>query len=109
MVTPIMLENIGWGTYLFFGAVNAAFFPVIYFFYPETKQRTLEEIDIIFAKGFVENMSYVRAAKELPYLTEAEIEEKARSYGMVSDTENDSDVNQRRGYSSEEKDAAQIA
>ncbi|KKY21640.1 putative sugar transporter stl1 [Diplodia seriata] len=110
MVTPIMLENIGWGTYLFFGAVNAAFFPVIYFFYPETKQRTLEEIDIIFAKGFVENMSYVRAAKELPYLTEAEIDAKAKAYGMVSDEENDSDVNQRRGYSSsDEKDATHIA
>lgn len=27
MVTPIMINNISWGTYVFFGAVNAAFIP----------------------------------------------------------------------------------
>ncbi|KAF4308520.1 Sugar/inositol transporter [Botryosphaeria dothidea] len=110
MVTPIMLENIGWGTYLFFAAVNACFFPIIYFFYPETKQRTLEEIDIIFAKGYCDGISYVRAAKELPYLTEAEIDQKAREYGMVSDNENDSDASGGlKGSQSDEKEATHIA
>ncbi|KAF2866507.1 general substrate transporter [Massariosphaeria phaeospora] len=83
MITPVMIDNIGWGTYLVFAVVNAAFFPLIYFFYPETKQRSLEEIDIIFAKGFVENMGYVRASKELPFLDEQGIEEKFREYGFV--------------------------
>ena len=53
MVTPIMITNIGWGTYLFFAIINACFLPIIYFFYPETARRSLEEIDIIFAKGCV--------------------------------------------------------
>lgn len=83
MVTPIMVSNIGWGTYLFFAAINACFIPVIYFFFPETARRSLEEIDIIFAKGHVENMSYVRAAKELSHLEPVEIEEYARRYGLV--------------------------
>ncbi|AEO53730.1 hypothetical protein MYCTH_2295444 [Thermothelomyces thermophilus ATCC 42464] len=83
MVTPIMIDSIGWGTYLFFAAVNACFIPIIYFFYPETARRSLEEIDIIFAKGHVENMSYVRAAKELPSLRPVEIQEYARKYGLV--------------------------
>lgn len=48
-----MITNIGWGTYLFFAVVNACFLPIIYFLYPETANRSLEEIDIIFAKGFV--------------------------------------------------------
>jgi hypothetical protein len=26
MVTPVMISSIGWGTYLFFAAVNFAFF-----------------------------------------------------------------------------------
>ncbi|OBT39844.1 hypothetical protein VE00_09108 [Pseudogymnoascus sp. WSF 3629] len=82
MVTPIMITNIGFGTYIFFAAMNACFIPIIYFLYPETKKRSLEEIDLIFAKGFVENMSYVRASKELPYLTDAEVENVARSYGF---------------------------
>lgn len=84
MITPIMIDHIGWATYLVFAIINASFFPIIYFFYPETKKRSLEEIDIIFAKGFVENMSYVRASKELPYLSDDEIDAKAREYGFVS-------------------------
>jgi hypothetical protein len=35
MITPVMINRIGWGTYLFFAVVNACFFPVLYFFYPE--------------------------------------------------------------------------
>lgn len=84
MVTPIMIRDIGWGTYLFFAVVNACFFPVIWFFYPETAGRSLEEIDLIFAKGFDENISYVRAAKELPFLSDEEIERVAAQYGFGS-------------------------
>ncbi|KAK8199610.1 general substrate transporter [Phyllosticta capitalensis] len=99
MVTPVMLDNIGWGTYLFFAIVNGCFFPVIYFFYPETRGRTLEEIDIIFAKGYVENKSYVTASIELPFLTEEEIDAKAKEYGFVSDED---DV-ERRDVSNEKE------
>lgn len=87
MITPIMLNQIGWKTYLVFAILNGAFFPVIFFFYPETAGRSLEEIDLIFAKGNLENMSYVHAAKELPSLSEDEINVKAREYGFVSDDE----------------------
>ena len=83
MITPVMISNIGWGTYLFFAIVNACFLPIIYFFYPETKQRSLEEIDIIFAKGYCENISYVRAAKELPFLADEDIDRMAKQYGLV--------------------------
>lgn len=75
------------GTYLFFAAVNACFLPIIYIFYPETKDRSLEEIDIIFAKGFIEKMTYVNAAKQLPFLSNAEIDAKAREYGFASEEE----------------------
>lgn len=82
MITPIMISNIGWGTYLFFAVVNASFLPVIYFFYPETRRRSLEEIDIIFAKGFTENISYVKAAQDLPYLSPREVAQMSRQYGL---------------------------
>ncbi|XXH01181.1 Cell surface mannoprotein mp65 [Hypoxylon texense] len=85
MITPVLLSgtgNSGWGTYLFFAILNAMFFPIIYFFYPETAGRTLEEIDVIFAKGYAEKISYVKAAQELPRLTETEVQEKARQYGF---------------------------
>ncbi|KAI1494106.1 general substrate transporter [Biscogniauxia mediterranea] len=91
MITPVLVTNTGtsgWGTYLFFAILNAIFFPIIYFFYPETAGRTLEEIDVIFAKGHAEKISYVVAAKELPRLSEHEVQEKAREYGFsVADEE----------------------
>lgn len=87
MITPIMITNIQWGTYLFFAIVNACFLPVIYFTYPETARRSLEEIDIIFAKGYCENMGYVRAAAELEFLTDEGIDRKAREYGLVEEIE----------------------
>lgn len=83
MITPIMISNIHWGTYLFFAVVNACFLPIIYLCYPETARRSLEEIDIIFAKGYTENMSYVKAAKELEFLSDEAIDRQARDYGLV--------------------------
>jgi sugar porter (SP) family MFS transporter len=32
MITPVMLDGIGWGTYLFFACTNGSFIPIIYFF-----------------------------------------------------------------------------
>ncbi|KAL1990351.1 hypothetical protein VTN49DRAFT_6190 [Thermomyces lanuginosus] len=83
MITPVMIDNIGWGTYLFFAVVNACFLPIIYFFYPETAGRSLEEIDIIFAKGYTENINYVTAAKQLPKLSDEEVEQAAIQYGFA--------------------------
>ncbi|ORY67040.1 general substrate transporter [Pseudomassariella vexata] len=83
MVTPVMIANIGWGTYAFFAAVNACFLPVIWFFYPETARRSLEEIDIIFAHGFINKISYVKAARELPLLSPEQVEQYALRYGLI--------------------------
>ncbi|KAI1321125.1 general substrate transporter [Xylariaceae sp. FL0255] len=85
MITPVLVTNTGthgWGTYLFFAILNATFFPIIYFLYPETSGRSLEEIDVIFAKGYTENISYVKAAEQLPPIDESEVQEKAREYGI---------------------------
>jgi hypothetical protein len=54
------------------------------FLYPETAGRSLEEIDLIFAKGFLENKNYVQAAKELPKIADHEVDQRAREFGFVS-------------------------
>jgi hypothetical protein len=82
MITPVLITSIGWGTYLFFAVLNAMFLPVIYFFYPETSGRSLEEIDLIFAKGYIEKKSYVLAAEELPMLDDHEIAQYSRELGV---------------------------
>jgi hypothetical protein len=50
-VTPIGLARIGYKYYIIYAAIN--FFSVFafYFFYPETRGRTLEEIDQIFLQS----------------------------------------------------------
>jgi sugar porter (SP) family MFS transporter len=45
------IENIGWRTFVIFAVLNAAFIPMVYFFYPETKGLELEDIPLLFSKG----------------------------------------------------------
>ncbi|KAF2162131.1 hypothetical protein M409DRAFT_69342 [Zasmidium cellare ATCC 36951] len=48
MITPVLINRIDWRTYIIFTCTNAAFFPAIYFFYPETSNISLEDIDKLF-------------------------------------------------------------
>ncbi|WOO83298.1 Sugar transporter STL1 [Vanrija pseudolonga] len=47
-ITPISLHSIGYKTYIYFAIFNALFVPLIYFFYPETRQLSLENVDLLF-------------------------------------------------------------
>ena len=47
-IIPIMLGSIGYGSFLFFGCMNIVATPIIYFLYPETGSRSLEEVNLIF-------------------------------------------------------------
>jgi len=48
MITPAALNNLQWQAYLIFMCLNFSFIPLVYFFYPETSNLTLEEIDHLF-------------------------------------------------------------
>jgi hypothetical protein len=43
-ITPPALKNISWRFYIIFGIFNAIIAPTIYFFFVETKGKSLEEI-----------------------------------------------------------------
>jgi hypothetical protein len=47
-ITPVSINNIAWRTYIYFAVFNAAFIPIIYYFYPETQDLSLEQIDKLF-------------------------------------------------------------
>lgn len=47
-ITPVSISSIGWGTYVYFSVFNFLFLPLIYFFYPETRNLSLEQIDRLF-------------------------------------------------------------
>jgi len=63
--TPVAFENIQYRTYIIFAVINAFIFPVVYYFYPETAYRSLEEMDAIFVKT-KSIFSAVRVAREEP-------------------------------------------
>jgi MFS transporter, sugar porter (SP) family len=85
MFTPIFISASGWGCYLFFAAMNYAFIPIIFFFYPETAGRTLEEIDIIFAKAHVEGRQPWRVAATMPKLSLKDIETEGNQLGIYDE------------------------
>ena len=51
-ITPIAVQNIGYKTYIIFAVLNFGFIvPVVYFFFPETANMRLEDVDYIFEAG----------------------------------------------------------
>lgn len=46
--TPIAIKNLGWGVYLLFSLIILSYVPIVWFFYPETSNRTLEDINYVF-------------------------------------------------------------
>jgi hypothetical protein len=51
MVTPVAIDTIGWKYYLVFLIISALILPVVYFGYPETMGRSLEELEVMFTEG----------------------------------------------------------
>ncbi|KAJ5623252.1 hypothetical protein N7490_011857 [Penicillium lividum] len=66
-ITPLAFDKLGQKYFLIFGGLNAVMVPAIYFLFPETSGRTLEEIDEIFtlSDGVFDA---VRVARTLPCL-----------------------------------------
>ncbi|KAK1827312.1 putative quinate permease [Podospora conica] len=50
-IWPVGIHRIGSKIYFFFMAVNLVCVPIIWIFYPETKGRSLEDMDALFSKG----------------------------------------------------------
>jgi hypothetical protein len=89
-----MFSAIQENTLHIFGAINFLCIPIVWAFYPETANRTLEEIDLLFASESVfvwdaeENFAKLKAEhREISHLTEKKV-----GGGVVDDekTENES-------------------
>ncbi|KAL7653431.1 hypothetical protein ACMYSQ_008142 [Aspergillus niger] len=48
MISPTLIRDLAWKGYLIFVAFNLAFIPILYFYYPETANLSLEDIDSLF-------------------------------------------------------------
>ncbi|KAK8064419.1 high-affinity glucose transporter [Apiospora phragmitis] len=59
-VTPDLLQKIGYGTYLLFGILTTIGAAFIWFYVPETKRLTLEEMDVVFGSVGTAQADYER-------------------------------------------------
>ena len=91
-IIPIMLDRLGYGTFLFFGAMNVVSTPIIYFFYPETASRSLEEVNLLFtsdsllvSKNMAAYHARVNAAGGSIPLAVKTLLEEANSIGNAED------------------------
>lgn len=50
-ITPIGIQSLSWRFYIIWTIFNAAFVPIVYLFYPETADRTLEDMDRFFREN----------------------------------------------------------
>ncbi|KAJ5805254.1 hypothetical protein N7474_011141 [Penicillium riverlandense] len=64
-VTPIAFNSMGQRFFFIFAALNMAMVPAIYYLFPETSGRSLEEMDEIFALS-ESTFEAVKVAKRLP-------------------------------------------
>lgn len=71
-----------------FAVFNAAIIPCVWFFFPETGKRSLEEIDLIFAKAYAENINPTKMSLEMPRVKGAELDRELRKYLDHEDVEN---------------------
>ncbi|KAJ1307324.1 hypothetical protein OPQ81_001430 [Rhizoctonia solani] len=68
MVTGPSFQNIGYHTYTVFACLNAFIIPIVYFYFPETAGKSLEDMDVVFAQAYNEGVSPVSVSlrKDLP-------------------------------------------
>lgn len=76
-MTPVALESLGYKHYLVFASIGVTIPPVVYFFYPETMGRNLEEIDMMF-RDAPSIWSTVRYARKRPVGMASEFVDKTQ-------------------------------
>ncbi|QKX57562.1 uncharacterized protein TRUGW13939_04680 [Talaromyces rugulosus] len=64
-VTPPGTTNLGSHYWIIFAVLNATFVPLVYFFFPETSGRSLEEMDAIFRES-KSVFDVVKVSRQLP-------------------------------------------
>ena len=111
MITPVAFANIQYQTYIIFAVINAFIVPFTYFFFPETRLRSLEEMDAIFLKT-TNWFNCVSIAKHEPHrydkhgnviIAYAETDDiKLRKHSIVSERKNSLGIEEKRVASADD-------
>ncbi|OLY81082.1 High-affinity glucose transporter [Smittium mucronatum] len=65
LAAPALIKKITYGIYLIFTGFMALAIVAVYFFYPETKGRTLEQMEIVFTGSIWANKDYLRVEQAI--------------------------------------------
>ena len=91
-ITPIGIQSLHWKFYIIWTVFNFSFVPLTYFFYPETSDRTLEDIDRFFRENqhvFVHKDKNAVSSKRPQAYVEHEQREIHRNSSIISGFDND--------------------
>jgi len=82
-ITPPMITNITYKSYIVFAIINFVTVPCVYFFFPETSRRPLEVVDLLFAdrdgkRPSIRQVVKDSTNKEFVAQIEAQLIERAR-------------------------------
>lgn len=83
MVTPTAIAQIGYQYYIVYAVISFIIPPCVYLFYPETKNRSLEEVDQIF-RDSTSITAAVIASRKMPVRNDNDIS------GALEDKEKES-------------------
>jgi hypothetical protein len=64
-ITPVAVNTIGYKYFIVYAVISATIIPLVYFFYPETMGRSLEELEMMFAES-PSIMAVVKESKRKP-------------------------------------------
>lgn len=88
MVTPVAIESIGWRYYIVFSVIAACIPLSVYFLFPETMGRNLEEIEMMF-KDSPSVWGTVKFAKNRPIAMPQEFLAKDKAAHLEAPMESD--------------------
>ncbi|CAF9934723.1 hypothetical protein IMSHALPRED_009819 [Imshaugia aleurites] len=90
-ITPIGIQTLHWKFYIIWVVLNASFVPIVYLFYPETADRTLEDVDRLFRDNhdiFVfRDPDAISAKRPLAYIEREQAEVRRNSSIVSADPE----------------------
>lgn len=81
-VTPLALEVISWRYFLIFLFSNVIFVVILYVFYPETKGKTLEEMNALFGDEVSQETEAVNRKGHTLIVPRAQIAETLEEAGL---------------------------
>ena len=89
-VTPNMLDKLKFGTYIFFGAFCLLMFLWVLLLVPETRFKTLEEMDIVFG----DNMGQKDSERMREVMAEVGLDQPVSSepFGEIDEKRSSSEV-----------------